>query len=412
MAKLNLQPQFLTEHASKKIASRQILSFLTLSAPKAKARIRAGSRRTLNRSLFSLDALPEKAFRGGRALFNWTSRDIYDVDGRLLFRDQTIDLGSGNEWSVRTAASNWLRAPVWSVEAGPALDVEGLMAEALAELRNKPDLEPLFVDDEEDVRLVSYSYPKLGILCYSRTDPAAKFVIDIGDLSIIPLDSFECQDNPESATAVWSPYDIVVRSTIAEFRSLWQFNLTLLPELPKTVRDLPKAIEAAMAFTIEEEETNPELVRTGQQTNVFCAAATAQMILQHHNITKNQNEIAGVMNTGPEGAFPLNQVKAIPILTHNRFLAEPDKHIGFSEAKIEIHQNRPFKIGGPMHARACGGFKVENGNKNWLHIYDPWPSNQGKIYYEAWEAENQVNYMYVRPNTVIVNEPSRTLERK
>lgn len=396
MPRLDIQPEYLSEQESREIASRQILSFLIPSAGDAAAPRPDELRPAPSKSLFSLDALPEWAVGGGPAVFNWKSRDIYDVDGRLLFRDHTIDIGHGNEWRVRTAGSNLLRTPVWSVGAGPALNIEDLVARALAALRDKTDLEPLFADDEKDVRVVSHSYPKLGILCRSRSD-AAKFVIDLGDLSIIPLGYPGRQENPESVTAVWSPYDIVVPPTIAHFRLLWERNMALLPSLPKSVEGLHGAVRAARASVVEEQIINPELVLVGQQTNRFCAAATAKMLLEHYGISRSQEEIADAMHIGVGGAFPADQVSAIPVLADSRLLAELDVTTSFSEAQDEIRHNRPFKTGGPIHARACSGFKVEEGRRNWLYIYDPWPSNQGRIYYEAWEAQKNLNYMYVRP---------------
>src|SRR5215218_4011612 len=249
MPTLHLRPKFLSERESKKVASRQLLSFLFIpDSKREKKRLLSAAEPAPSKSLFSLKALPRDAYIKGAALFNWTSRNIYDVDGRLLFRDQTIKLGSGDELQVRTAGSDLLRTPVWSLRAGPASDIEGLIARALAALRNRRDLEPWLVDKETTVRLVCYSYPKIGILCYSRADPATRFVIDLWDLkNIIPLDSAEQHPPPESVITVWSPYDMVVPATLGHFRSLWSRNIALLPVLPKTVRGLPEAIRAARA---------------------------------------------------------------------------------------------------------------------------------------------------------------------
>jgi len=396
MPTLEVQPEFLSDQDSKVIASRQMLSFLAVPETNGDEQvIPTGPTTAPSKFLFSLGALPEDAIEGP-TLFKWTSRDIYDVDGRLLLRDQTINLGNGNEWRVRTAASDLLRTPVWSVKAGPSLNVGGLVAEALTALEKHHNFEPLPPDTEERTRLVAYSYPRLGIPCRRRNNPDGKFVIDLGDLSILALDSPDSQQNPESVTAVWSPYDIVVRSTIAQLRSLWKRNMALLPVLPQTIGDLPEAIKTARASILEEKTTNPELILDPQQTNEFCAAATAKMILEHHDISKTQSEIALAMNTGPSGALPVDQVEAIPSLTDDQLLATLDETTSLNEAKMEICQNRPFKTGGPIHARACGGFKVEAGGKNCLYIYDPWPPNQGDCYYENWDANRHANYMYVR----------------
>lgn len=327
--------------------------------------------------------------------FDWKSREIYDVEGRLLFRDHIIDLIGHNELRVRTAASDLLRTPVWSLKAGPALDVEGMMEKTLAVLRDYNDLLPL-LDDEEGIRLVSYSYPKLGILCYARTAPHVRFVIDIAEPIILPLDSFERQEHPESPSTVWSPYDEVVTSKIAQFRSLWERNVARLAGPLEVEGDLRQAVRAARAVILEEKTTNPELILIGQQTEIFCAAASVQMILKQHGIDKTQDEVAAAMNTGPHGADPADQEKAISILT-DKLEGELDLTASLDVGKSEIRQHRPFKTAIPGHARACGGFKVEEGGRNSLYIYDPYPPNQGDIYYEDWDAVTHTNNIYIRP---------------
>lgn len=400
MATEEFRPEFLSEEESRILASRRMLSFLTPPPRKSKAHVLAKQRRAPSKSLFSLGALPEDAMGERPEIFNWTSRDIYDFVGRLVFRDLTIDLGSGNEWRVRTAASEWLRSPVWSLKAGRTLNVKSLMKKALVQIKSKPDLKPLIVEGEESVRLVCYSYPKLGILLVSRTDPGARFIIDIGNLNIIPVAASAREDSLESIKAVWSPYDIVGRSNIAKFRSLWKQNVSSLPKLPKTAMGLSKAIAVANRLVKAEVTTNPEITLVPQQTETFCACATAKMILKHHGISKSQDAIAEAMGTGPDGTLPENQVNAIPYLSDYMLLAEADPTTSFGEATDEICQNRPFKTGNIIHARACGGFKVEEGeqgDQNSLYIYDPWPAGQGCIYYETWEVSHHVDYMYVRP---------------
>jgi hypothetical protein len=400
MLTANLQPAYLSEQVSSEIASRQILSFLQPPDAEAyDAGRRAETGPAPGKSLFLLDALPKGALGEEYPFFNWTSRDIYDVDDRLLFRDQMIDLGDGNVWRVRTAASDLLRTPVWSVYAGPC-DVEARMEKALTELRG--DLEPVIVDGEKKPKLVCYGYPKLGILARSRTDPAAKFVMDIGEFSLLPLDSFEPQENPESVTLIWSPYDVAVRSTIALFRWLWKRNMRLLPALPETLEGLPKAIRDARN-SILEKETNPQLILVGQQTNKLCAAATAKMILQQHGINETQDELAVAMHTGTNGATPDAQVDAINQLFNGTLRACLDTTPSFKEAQDEILANRPFKIGEPSHARAVGGFMIEKTGKNWLHIYDPDPPNKGQSYCEVWDVQLHHDFMYVQPVNNTIN---------
>lgn len=395
MAKYDLQPVYLTEQESKFIASKQLLSFLFVRG--TASRPREGRARAPSKALFSFGVLPLNSFTESPPFFNWKSRPIYDVDGLLLFRDHTLKLDSNNEIQVRTGASDLLRTPVWSVRAGRAWDIDGLVEKALKVIKETADLEPILVDHEKTVRLICYGYPRLGILCRSHKRRTRKFVMDLWDLVLIPVGPADQNAPPESVKTIWSPYDWVGRPTLSHFRSRFKQNLESLPELSETLKDLPDAIEAAQADIIEELTTNPEIKLIGQQTDFFCAPATAKMILEQHGISKSQDEIADAMQTLPTGTTPEDQKEAILGLTDWRFDGLLDTSTSFSEAKDEIRENRPFKAGTATHARACGGFKVEQDGREWLYLYDPLPSNVGTIYYENWEADYYLDYMYVRP---------------
>ena len=396
MPTLDLRLEFLNEEETKKIATRQMLSFLRPASEPPEEDVEPLLRRHApSEALFSLGALPEGSFTEGPALFDWQSRDIYDVDGRLMLRDHTIDLGEGNEWRVRCAVSNLLRTPVWTVRAHRNLNVDGRIEKALAALRENPDLKPKFVDDETTVRLVSHNYPKLGILC-ERSDDSTNFVYDIGDSTIIPVHSNEEEINPESDTLIWSPYDIVVSSTIVRFRSIWYRDLTALPELPESVNDLPMAIVKAQGKIEQKHLTRPEVQLSPQENPQFCAPASAQMIMHHHGVNKSQDEIWAAMKKNPQGGVnPEDQVPAIFQVSKGVLRAEGDDTVSFEEAQREICAHRPFKAAVPQHARVCGGFRVDVDGKTWLYIYNPEPLLQGGIYWEAFEANRLNDFMYV-----------------
>jgi hypothetical protein len=121
------------------------------------------------------------------------------------------------------------------------------------------------------------------------------------------------------------------------------------------------------------------------------------MIFEQHGISKTQNEIAIAMKTDLSGTTLDNQLKAVPILTKGALQAVLDETASLDQAKKELRQDRPVKVGTTGHTRACGGFKVEEGGKNSIYIYDPWPPNQGEIYYEDRAAVHYTNHIYIRP---------------
>ncbi|HET7114090.1 MAG TPA: hypothetical protein VFI57_10615 [Pyrinomonadaceae bacterium] len=390
-------PRFLTEQQSKEIATRQILSFLFIGPTEPGGR-RGKRGRAPSKALFAYGKIPKERFTDARHLLDWRSRRIYDVDGVLLFWDQTLELDKTNSLHVRVAASDLLRTPVWMVRAGETWNIDGLISKAVSVVETKPELELVFAPGEKTPRLICYGYPNLGILCASRNQPNLRFVVDLFDLTFIPVARVE-SDVAESVKIVWSPYDMVTRGTVAHFRSLSKREADSLPPLPVSTQRVPSAIGLARLTIVEELTTDPELVREGQINNTFCAPATARMILLQHQIDKSQALIAGIMGTSSQGTLPVNQANAITSLTSNALVGSLDVTTSFSEAKEEIRQNRPFKTGGIAHARACCGFRVDADGKEWLYIYDPLPANRGAIYFENWLASYHCNYMYVRPNS-------------
>lgn len=389
MPRPELRPDYLDVEKCKIIASRHVLSSITLPVNDPKP--------SIDDALFSLDELPDAAFGGG-ALFNWKSRDIYDVDGLLLFREMSLELVSGDEVHVAVAVSDLLQTPVSCEcrDGGEGLRAEEKIARALAKLEHDPDWEPLIEEDEQDVRLVSYNYPSLGIPARSRTEHATRAVVNLDELTIIPIDPYAIQRNPESVTAIWSPYDTAVRSRIAHSRQLWKQNVDALPALPATPEELPdKIIELRRSFL---EGKILQLTLIPQQTANFCAAATAQMILDYHRLNdKPQDVIADAMQTGPCGATPEHQVDGINKLFGTSVQAELDRVPSFEDVRDELLSNRPFKTGGPYHARAICGYRVEEGDKRWLFIFDPEPANLGRVCRCAWTEGAHHNFMYVRP---------------
>ena len=404
MPTLDFMPEFIEEEVSKLRASRQLLPFLGLGTRKTDSRGRRHKRLAPSKALFTVDAFGDESFVQDRPFFNWTTRRIYDIHGLLLFYDQTLPLKGGNELRVRTAASDLLRSPVWSVRAGPVMNLDGLIKKAVALIQHTPDLEPVMVDHESTVRLICYNYPKLGIMCFSPKDPTKRCIVDLWDLLIVPVAerSTEVIESPaESARVMWSPYDTVTAANIPHLRFLWKRNVNSLnnvPDIPERVDDLPGVIAAAGGTIQETCTTNPELEKRPQQNSFFCAAATAQMILEQHSIVKTQDEIATAMGiVFNVGATPEDQVAAIPSLTLDAFEGLLDTDASFEEAKVEIYENRPFRTGGFGHARACCGFLIEGSGKEWLYIYDPFPTLRADTYYEAWDVGFHANYIYVRP---------------
>jgi hypothetical protein len=147
-----------------------------------------------------------------------------------------------------------------------------------------------------------------------------------------------------------------------------------------------------------------------QQTDVYCAVATGQMILDFYRFNYDQTVIATAMGTGAGGTSFAGQETGYKNLSNGCLTASHDFSADWSEAKLEIDANRPLKSGIAGHARACTGWKRMNISiigkppASWLQIHDPWPWNAnicsgGAVYWENWNAVNHTNFCYVRHRT-------------
>lgn len=365
---------FLPKDQTDEYATRQVLSFL-----------RIGESGPPSKRAWSIELLPESG------PFGWDNLDIYDIDKKLLFRDKTITLTNNTKLRVRTAASDLLGSPVWSASVGPYLDIQTAIPKAI-EVALKSSLVPT----EGAQSLVCYSYPKLGLLCRSR-DEKQEYVVDLGDFTIVSRQIANSVQSPEQLTC-WSPYDLVTPATIGSIREGWKRNLGNLPPAPPSPSQLANAVAKAREGT---QEQTVELHLHGQETPVYCAVATAEMILEYYEIQKTQTEIAQVMHTSATGTENPDQVNGYASLSGGALTATLQDKPAFETAQTEILDARPFKSGVPGHARAGAGFKVD-GDQSWLYIYDPWPPNQGAgPYWENWNMPSlpHTNFICVKKTT-------------
>ena len=283
-------------------------------------------------------------------------------------------------------------------------------------------------------QLVCYCYPKVGIevtFDVPREGPRSA-IFDVADG--LPVQNLGA-DATEGSSA-YSYYDVVVAPTQDARRRRWSRNeedlevlrrvdeplldpntrlehdararirTPLVRELPYDILPLPqqKVIRFGPRCTPHE-----CFSLSAQETNVFCAVATAQMILDFYRWYYTQDEIAAAMGTGPGGTGNDGQIAGYESLSRNCLEATLDTSAQWSEAKVEIDANRPVKSGIPGHARAVAGWMRTWSWASWnwelaLKVYDPWPWNVdscagGGVVWEDWDAVTHTNFIYVRHPT-------------
>lgn len=354
---------------------------------------------------------------------------IHDLNGQVLFYEYGIMQGNGVTGTAKASASKIIGAAVPTVEFGPRAWDPGE-----ATRRAKDEVKKLLPKAKvTNTELVCYSYPKIGVRVF-LDDPelgSTSAIFDVADLSQITRYG---ADELEGAAA-WSFYHEIAEPRAAEREKVWNladeeleaarsatprvfdrgFTERELGDIRPTL--LPTPVEPTLVHI---EPYSSGVVRYsprcnthecfalyGQKTDVYCAVATGQMILDFYRYHYTQDQIAAAMSTGAGGTSNTNQVAGYESLSNNGLDATYDTTANWTEAKAEIAANRPLKSGIPGHARACAGWMRQNyaiigqSLKRWLKIYDPWPWNSdickgGRIYWEDWASETHTNFIYVR----------------
>jgi Peptidase_C39 like family len=352
---------------------------------------------------------------------------IHDLSGPPLFYDFDLSDDEGTAGFVRAPASPAIGTPLLAAQVSPrGWDPDQAVRAAEEAVRKEHEGAKL-----TGSRLVCYCYPKIGVeVSFDLPrQGSARSIVDVSDG--LPVVNFGA-DEPEGSTA-YSYYEAVVAPSEKKRRRRWARHEDDLEVLRRVA---PQLLDPDERLTVDARDklydallvefpyvvfpySSQKVIRYGprcsphecfqlyaQQTNVYCAVATGQMILDFYRRYFTQDQIAAAMGTGPGGTDNTGQVAGYESLSNNCLDATYDSSAAWSEAKAEIDANRPLKSGIPGHARAAAGWM-----KTWswtsfgydlsLKIYDPWPWNAnicagGAVVWEDWDAVTHTNFIYVR----------------
>ncbi|KIM03698.1 MAG: hypothetical protein KU29_11285 [Sulfurovum sp. FS06-10] len=357
---------------------------------------------------------------------------IYDLNGQILFYEFNVMDGDKIVGSTKTAASQTIGSPVVTMEFGERSWDFKEASKEVSKLIQKAYLEAELIEME----LVCYSYPKIGIRAYFDT-PKKKnqnLIYDIASLTLV--ERYDEGTNDEFACR--SFYQDVVSPNIEEREKQFEMaeeELKAIKALDARVveQGIKRPILNELVPALQPQMTPQELPTNiiipwyssktirfsprcnthecfelyAQQTNVYCAVATGQMLLDFYKYHYTQDEIATAMGTGTGGTSNIGQVNGYESLSKNCLDATYDGTANWDEARNEINANRPLKSGISGHARACAGwmqrtiFIIGQQPEKWLKIYDPSPWNKdicqgGRVYWENWNAVTHTNFIYLR----------------
>jgi len=366
---------------------------------------------------------------------------INDLNGQALFYEFAVFEGDREIGLVKASASGLIGSAVPQVQITPRRWNPDTAKSRTRDIMKKRYPKAKISGSD----LVCYSYPKIGVR-YRIDDP------EIGEGSVIfdagSLDQVEefGSDQLEGFTS-WSFYQEIPQAErgareqrfehltkaleVAEAEMPALFGTTLKS---RDLKDLKTSysrffqkksgmvikpvqpIEPIKPYTERIIKFGPHCTThdcyrlLAQQTNVYCAVATGQMILDFYRYYASQDQIATAMGTTGSGSTNQGQANAYVSLSNKCLTATIDTTADWTEAKSEIDANRPLKSGISGHARACFGYKharfwlVNQPQPRWLYILDPWPWNAnicagGAEYWEDWYAINHTNFIYVRHRT-------------
>jgi len=368
---------------------------------------------------------------------------IHDLNGQVLFYEYEVVEADKPIGAVKASASKTIGSAVPQIQIVPrGWDPDSAINKARGKVEKKYPKAEI-----SEATLVCYNYPKIGVRI-DVDDPKAglgSLIFDAASLALV--DRFG-SDELEGFTC-YSFYNEIALPDAARRERRWEMDegelrtvKSDIPELFETgleaaaQKDIRRAYVRESAFEIEPSTTKVATIAAtsqkviqycphcsthdcyalhAQQTDVYCAVATGQMILDFYRYYYPQKDIAASMGTGAGGTSNAGQAEGYKKLSNYCLDAIIDESANWAEAKAEIDANRPLKSGIPGHARACWGWKRQNiyllgtQPKKWLYILDPWPWNAdickgGAVYWEDWNTVTHTNFIYVRHRTSPCNK--------
>lgn len=349
----------------------------------------------------SLDALGEKE-KWINAAVNPKPLVIYDINGKMLFYLFTIEKNNQKIGEIKIAASKLLGGSVITIgEQDKSIDLTTLEKKVQSEISPKS-----IKDASLSTQMVCYQYPKIGMMARyidPMTKEMRKITLDANDFSVIPdrspryegdigLISYYANlpcDKYSTLINSWNQYDLQVQKFINSDPTLRSVkNGAISAQMMRTYSNLaitPKAVSEYKTLSVP---------LYGQIDSQWCAVATAQMISAWHGVSRTQNQIANKMGVSPGVGANINQeLNYYRASIASGGLGKPGSldyySINWYDSKNEINNNRPFKVGNSGHARCMRGY-IRSPSNGYTYFYfnDPWPVNQGNVY---WEWFNELN---------------------
>ncbi len=323
-----------------------------------------------------------------------TGTPIYDINGTLLFYRLPLKRGNTFYGYADIAANEALAELLLAVSMGAAWDEKAILEEArTAARKGRRSLK------FDSIRFVAYSFPKIA-LQYLR-DGQEVLMLEWKTWVEVPPRSLQREPMTPSNFERWSLIDEmpteIKRARSSRFKkrqdawetpALRRIDPTVITKatLDPTKIVIQLVTTREIHYSPRADDHYPCYELRGQQTGVWCVAASVEMLLNFYRYQYDQPRLAQEMDLGtcdhPNG-LPYGEehkvVDTIEKLSSNTLDATSIANPPWTTFTTEIQANRPLISFIPGHSRTVAGYTrtliALPGLTPFrgLLVYDPWP---------------------------------------
>jgi len=362
-------------------------------------------------ALLCVGALAADRFEKARITSAGT--EVYDINGELLFRRVPVRRGGEVAAFADIAANPAIAGPLLSVSSGLDWNERALLAEAEDAARRRRL-------KWERSRFVAYSYPKVAVQFLTSGREVA--MLELRTWKDVPQPPREPRELLQPSNFErWSLLDelpkarkeknaVAFRERVRAWddlltkrkRERFQFDLISTTNFEVVTKVWQLMGGRELHYSARDTDHSPCFELRGQETGVWCVAASTQMLLDFYRYEYTQTRIAQELGLGtpsnPNG-LPYSRagdvVTGLEALTSSALDATMLTAPAWSDYRTEINANHPLISFIPGHSRAVAGYHWSKlGHPllmfRGLLVYDPWPPNQGVI--TRWENFDAQTY--------------------
>jgi len=342
---------------------------------------------------------------------------IYDLTGEILFYRVGLTSSSGpSSGYADIAAHSLFGAPLLATAPDTSWNARAWLEKARAAYQLiQTDVKRQ--RDYDEIRFVAYSFPKLAVQFLA--DGKEITMLELGTWAVVPPANRDRRPLEPGSFERWSLIEELPKDQQAEAHKRFEERLEALNKI-----ELPSAAHASLIsksilepafgvlslydswelhYSTDAATHTPCYQLHGQETNVWCVAASVQMVLEFYRYQYTQSRIAQQLGLGtlsnPSGlpyARDNDVAVALNAMSSGALTANMLTTPAFSAYTSELRANRPMVSFIPGHSRSVAGYTqsrfvlLHSHGFRGLLVYDPWPPNAGVI--TRWENFDTQTY--------------------